>query len=170
MLFFFIPVSYTHLGLSISRGGNGIQVSTASINSITLSSHWGTPFKAPNAEPRIIGVLSPVSYTHLARSNFSSGEGSDSPFGVILPIRISPGSIRAPTPVSYTHLDVYKRQVSTRTVHFINVTNTRHIVFISLTPYGFWLRFNTKMCIRDSFLICAGLSSGEIEWFKTIWL
>ena len=40
---------------------------------------------------------SPALSPKIARSNFSSGEGSDSPFGVILPIKISPGSIRAPT-------------------------------------------------------------------------
>ena len=34
-------------------------------------------------------------------------------------------------------------EVSTRTVHFIYVTDTRHAVFVSLTPYGFRLRFNT---------------------------
>jgi hypothetical protein len=42
------------------------------------------------------GALSEASFTSpalspkIARSNFSSGVGSDSPFGVILPIRISP--------------------------------------------------------------------------------
>ena len=46
-------------GLSISRGGNGIQLSQASINSITFSSHFSTPFNAPRAEPWMKGVLSP---------------------------------------------------------------------------------------------------------------
>ena len=40
---------------------------------------------------------SPALSPKIARNSFSSGDGSDSPFGVILPIRISPGSMRAPT-------------------------------------------------------------------------
>ena len=40
---------------------------------------------------------SPALSPKIARNNFSSGEGSDSPLGVILPIKISPGSTRAPT-------------------------------------------------------------------------
>ena len=36
---------------------------------------------------------SPALSPNIARSNFSSGDGSDSPLGVILPIRISPGLI-----------------------------------------------------------------------------
>ena len=46
-------------GFSLSRGGSGIQLSTASINSITFSSHLASPFNAPSAEPKMIGVLSP---------------------------------------------------------------------------------------------------------------
>src|SRR3712207_7496897 len=45
-------------GLSTSRGGRGTQLSTASISSITFSSHFATPFNAPRAEPRMIGVRS----------------------------------------------------------------------------------------------------------------
>ena len=40
---------------------------------------------------------SPALSPKIARSNFSSGVGSVSPFGVILPIRISPSLTRAPT-------------------------------------------------------------------------
>ena len=40
---------------------------------------------------------SPALSPNIALSNFSSGVGSDSPFGVILPIRISPGVTSAPT-------------------------------------------------------------------------
>ncbi len=42
-------------------------------------------------------LTSPALSPNIARNNFSSGEGSDSPLGVILPINISPGLIRAPT-------------------------------------------------------------------------
>ena len=41
-------------------------------------------------------LTSPALSPKMARSNFSSGEGSDSPFGVILPIRISPSFTSAP--------------------------------------------------------------------------
>jgi len=46
-------------GFSTSRGGIGIQLSTAAISSRTVSTHFGSPFNAPSAEPRITGVLSP---------------------------------------------------------------------------------------------------------------
>ena len=41
------------------------------------------------------------------------------------------------------HLANYFKEVSTRTVHLVYITNTRYIIFVSLTPYCFWLRFNT---------------------------
>ena len=41
-------------------------------------------------------LTSPALSPKIARSSFSSGEGSDSPLGVIFPIRISPGLICAP--------------------------------------------------------------------------
>ncbi len=40
---------------------------------------------------------SPALSPKIARSSFSSGVGSDSPLGVILPIRMSPSRTRAPT-------------------------------------------------------------------------
>ena len=40
---------------------------------------------------------SPALSPKIALNNFSSGVGSDSPFGVILPIKISPGLTSAPT-------------------------------------------------------------------------
>jgi len=41
-------------------------------------------------------LTSPALSPKIARKSFSSGDGSDSPFGVILPIRISPGFTCAP--------------------------------------------------------------------------
>ena len=35
------------------------------------------------------------------------------------------------------HLTNYFKEVSTRTVHLINISNTRNVIFISLTPYSF---------------------------------
>ena len=46
---------------------------------------------------REASFTSPALSPKIARRSFSSGDGSDSPFGVILPIRMSPGSMRAPT-------------------------------------------------------------------------
>ena len=43
---------------------------------------------------------SPALSPKMARSSFSSGEGSLSPLGEILPIRMSPGSTRAPTRIT----------------------------------------------------------------------
>ena len=42
-------------------------------------------------------LTSPAFSPNIARSNFSSGVGSDSPFGVTLPIRISPSLTLAPS-------------------------------------------------------------------------
>ncbi len=41
-------------------------------------------------------LTSPALSPNIARSNFSSGVGYDSPFGVIFPIRISPSFTSAP--------------------------------------------------------------------------
>jgi hypothetical protein len=48
---------------------------------------------------------SPALSPKMARSSFSSGEGSDSPLGVIFPIRISPGLISAPIRMIRFHPD-----------------------------------------------------------------
>jgi len=48
------------------------------------------------------------------------------------------------------HLANNFEEVGTRTVHFINVCDTRHVIFISLTPNGFGLRFNATYCTVSS--------------------
>ena len=45
--------------LSTSRFGSSIQASTSDINFNTVSTHFCSPFRAPRAEPRTTGVLSP---------------------------------------------------------------------------------------------------------------
>ena len=57
--------------------------------SITTPRNDGEAFKEAS-------LTSPALSPKMARSSFSSGVGSDSPFGVILPIRISPGFTSAP--------------------------------------------------------------------------
>ena len=51
-------------GFSFSRSGSGMYSSTAFISSMTFSSHFGSPLRAPRAEPRMMGALSP-SYSYL---------------------------------------------------------------------------------------------------------
>ena len=46
-------------GLSVSLSGSGIYESTASINSSIVPTHFGSPSNAFNADPRMIGVVSP---------------------------------------------------------------------------------------------------------------
>ena len=41
------------------------------------------------------------------------------------------------------HLTANLKEVGTAAVHLVHVTDTRHVVFVSLTPNGFRLRFNT---------------------------
>ena len=48
------------------------------------------------------------------------------------------------------HLAHYFEEVSTRTVHLVHITDTRYVVLVSLTPYGFRLRFNTTYCAISS--------------------
>ena len=55
-----------------------------------------TPFNDGEAL-REASFTSPALSPKIARNSFSSGEGSDSPFGVIFQIKITPGLIRAPT-------------------------------------------------------------------------
>ena len=44
---------------STSRLGSSIQVSTSSINFITESTHFCSPLRAPRADPKTTGELSP---------------------------------------------------------------------------------------------------------------
>ena len=44
------------------------------------------------------------------------------------------------------HLAHNLKEVSTRTVHFVHISNTWHIIFISLAPYSLRLRFNSTYC------------------------
>ena len=48
------------------------------------------------------------------------------------------------------HLADYLKEVSTRTVHLINVSDTRYVIFISLAPNCLRLRFNTTYCTISS--------------------
>ena len=48
------------------------------------------------------------------------------------------------------HLAHHFKEVSTRTVHLVHITDTRYIVLVSLTPYSFRLRFNTTYCAISS--------------------
>ena len=74
------------LALSFLRRTNScLATTTPSLDGVALRD---ASFTSPALSPKI------------ARSNFSSGEGSDSPFGVILPIRISPSLISAPTRIN----------------------------------------------------------------------
>ena len=41
------------------------------------------------------------------------------------------------------HLAYNLKEVSTRTVHLVDIPHTRYIILVSLTPYRFRLRFNT---------------------------
>ena len=41
-------------------------------------------------------------------------------------------------------------KVSTHNIHFINEYHTRYFIFISLTPNGFRLWFNTALCTKNS--------------------
>ena len=41
------------------------------------------------------------------------------------------------------HLANHLKEVGTRAVHLVNVTNTGNVILVSLTPYSFRLRFNT---------------------------
>jgi hypothetical protein len=52
-------------------------------------------------------LTSPALSPKIARRSFSSGEGSDSPFGVIFPIRISPGVTSAPIRIYHFHQDFW---------------------------------------------------------------
>ena len=49
---------------------------------------------------------------------------------------------------SFHHVN-YVIEVSTGDVHFVYICHTRYMVFISLTPYGFRLRFNTAFSTEN---------------------
>ncbi len=67
-------------GLSMSRCGSGMWLSTASIRFATDSTHFSSPLSAPSAEPWITGMLSP-SYSYFDRSSRTSISTSSSKSG-----------------------------------------------------------------------------------------
>ena len=78
---------------SIADFSSAFVVFLARLNSlVSITTPWieGGVFKDAS-------LTSPALSPKIARSNFSSGEGSDSPLGVILPIKISPSFTSAPT-------------------------------------------------------------------------
>ena len=48
------------------------------------------------------------------------------------------------------HLCAYGQEVGTGTVHLVDVTDTGHIVFVGLAPYGFGLGFHAADCTEGS--------------------
>ena len=72
-------------GLSFSRSGNGIYVSTAATNFSNSATHFGSPSRALSAEPRITGQLAPSypyfdnnSRTSISTKSISSGSSTAS--------------------------------------------------------------------------------------------
>ena len=70
---------------------------------------------------------SPALSPKMARSSFSSGEGSLSPFGEILPIRISPGSTRAPTRMIPLSSRSFVASSLTLGISFVNSSTPRFV-------------------------------------------
>ena len=67
--------------------------------SFTARENSFLPITTPCSEGlafREASLTSPALSPKMARRSFSSGEGSDSPFGVILPMMMSPGLTSAP--------------------------------------------------------------------------
>ena len=112
-----IPVSYTHL-----LGGEG------SVNS------WSLPLDASGQLPAYVAILPPENWSGTIENialTVYSGESSLEPTadtatfdlevipvadGVNLHPTLTFGTEGSPIPVSYTHLDVYKRQYQYRAV------------------------------------------------------
>ena len=65
-------------GLSTSRWGSGTKLSTASISSVILAVHSGSPSRALSAETRTTGVSSPGKSYSLSSSRTSSSTRSSS--------------------------------------------------------------------------------------------
>ena len=76
-------------GLSCALAARVLMARENNFLSITTPLKEGLAFKEAS-------LTSPALSPKIARSNFSSGLGSLSPLGVILPIMISPGETRAP--------------------------------------------------------------------------
>src|SRR5699024_3470131 len=54
------------------------------------------------------------------------------------------------SPQNFLHLTNNFVVVCTRTVHLVYITDTRYIIFISLTPYSFRLRLHTTYSTESS--------------------
>ena len=74
-------------------------------------------------------VLEAVSYTHLIRVRYSSGQASQN--SLAKQYGVSRQTVSAIIPVSYTHLDVYKRQAGTLQTR--NVETVKSRIFLAKT-------------------------------------
>ena len=75
-------------------------------------------------------LTSPALSPKIARSSFSSGDGSLSPLGEILPMRMSPGSTRAPTRM----IPLSSRSLVASSLTFgISLVNSSIPLFVSRT-------------------------------------
>ena len=85
----------------------------------------------------------------MARNNFSSGVGSDSPFGVILPIKISPSFTSEPTRT--TPFSSRLRTVSSETfgISEVNSSSPRFVSRTSNSNSSMWIE--VKMSSRTTF-------------------
>ncbi len=81
--------NFSMSGFSIAFALRSLMALVNSFLSITTPSRDGPALSEAS-------FTSPALSPNMARSSFSSGEGSDSPFGVIFPIIMSPGLIWAP--------------------------------------------------------------------------
>ena len=91
--------------------------------SITTPFNEGGAFKEAS-------LTSPALSPKIARNNFSSGDGSVSPFGVIFPIKISPSFTSAPTLIN--PLESSSRVASSLTLG-ISLVNSSKPLFVSRT-------------------------------------
>ena len=92
---------------------------------------------------------SPALSPKMARNNFSSGVGSDSPFGVILPIKISPSFTSEPTRT--TPFSSRLRTVSSETfgISEVNSSSPRFVSRTSNSNSSMWIE--VKMSSRTTF-------------------
>src|SRR5690606_7561477 len=107
-----------------------------------------TPLKEGEAF-KDASFTSPTLSPNMARNNFSSGVGSDSPFGVILPIRISPGLTSAPIRIiPYSS----KSFVASSETFGISLVNSSAPNLVSLTSKAYsstWM--DVKISSRTTF-------------------
>jgi len=121
------------------------------VNSLVLIT---TPL-IPGVAFKETSFTSPALSPKIARSNFSSGVGSVSPFGVILPIKISPSWTFAPILIIPLLSSSFVASSDIFGISLVNSSSPRFVSRTCKVNSSIWTEVNTSLATTLSLIIIA---------------